>query len=44
MEINESNNLETLAEALKYFFEKTQTRVTYEYIIFKNFNNKKINF
>jgi 23S rRNA (adenine2503-C2)-methyltransferase len=39
MEINESNNLETLAEALKYFYEKTQTRVTYEYIIFKNFND-----
>jgi len=40
MEINDSNNLETLAEALKYFYEKTGTRVTFEYIIFKDFNDK----
>jgi 23S rRNA (adenine2503-C2)-methyltransferase len=40
MEINETNNLETLAEALRYFYEKTQTRVTYEYIIFKDFNDE----
>ncbi len=39
MEINESNNLETLAEALRYFHEKTGSRVTFEYIIFKNFND-----
>ncbi len=39
MEINDSNNLEALAEALIYFHEKTGTRVTYEYIIFKNFND-----
>jgi len=32
--INEQNSLDTLAEALKYFYEKTGTRVTYEYIIF----------
>ncbi|MCB9189068.1 MAG: 23S rRNA (adenine(2503)-C(2))-methyltransferase RlmN [Flavobacteriales bacterium] len=40
MPINESNTLENLAEALKYFYEKTGTRVTYEYIIFKNFNDE----
>ena len=40
MEINDSNNLETLSEALKYFYEKTGTRVTFEYIIFKDFNDK----
>jgi len=40
MPINEQNSLESLAEALKYFYEKTGTRVTYEYIIFKNFNDK----
>ena len=40
MEINETNDLETLAEALKYFYKKTGTRVTYEYIIFKDFNDK----
>ena len=39
MAINESNNLEALAEALKYFYERTGTRVTYEYIIFKDFND-----
>ena len=39
MAINDSNNIEALAEALKYFHEKTGTRVTYEYIIFKDFND-----
>ena len=39
MEINESNNLETLQEALHYFYSKTGTRVTFEYIIFKDFND-----
>jgi len=39
MPINESNTLEALAEALKYFYEKTGTRVTYEYIVFNNFND-----
>jgi 23S rRNA (adenine2503-C2)-methyltransferase len=39
MDINESNNLESLALALKYFHEKTGTRVTFEYIIFKDFND-----
>lgn len=39
MPINESNSLEALAEALNYFYEKTGTRVTFEYIIFKNFND-----
>lgn len=39
MDINESNNLESLAQALRYFHEKTGTRVTFEYIIFKDFND-----
>ncbi len=39
MPINESNTLEALAEALKYFYDKTGTRVTYEYIAFKDFND-----
>jgi 23S rRNA (adenine2503-C2)-methyltransferase len=39
MEINESNNLDTLADSLKYFHEKTGSRVTFEYIIFKDFND-----
>lgn len=40
MEINESNNLETLSAALQYFHEKTGSRVTFEYIIFKDFNDE----
>jgi 23S rRNA (adenine2503-C2)-methyltransferase len=39
MEINETNDLETLSEALVYFHEKTGSRVTFEYIIFKDFND-----
>lgn len=39
MEINDSNNLETLTEALVHFHDKTGTRVTFEYIIFKDFND-----
>ncbi len=40
MEINDTNNLEALQEALQYFHEKTQTRITFEYIIFKDFNDQ----
>lgn len=39
MPINESNTLEALREALKYYFQKTKNRVTYEYIVFHNFND-----
>jgi 23S rRNA (adenine2503-C2)-methyltransferase len=39
MPINESNTLEVLAEALNYFYDKTGTAVTLEYIIFKDFND-----
>ncbi|MBA3900195.1 MAG: 23S rRNA (adenine(2503)-C(2))-methyltransferase RlmN [Bacteroidetes bacterium] len=39
MPINEQNSLDALKEALQYFYEKTGTRVTYEYIIFKDFND-----
>jgi 23S rRNA (adenine2503-C2)-methyltransferase len=42
MEINESNNLDSLKEALIYFHEKTESRVTFEYIIFKDFNDELI--
>lgn len=40
MAINETNTLEELAAALKYFHEKTGARVTYEYIVFKGFNDE----
>ena len=39
MPINESNSIEALKEALIYFYEKTNTRVTYEYCIFKDVND-----
>ncbi len=39
MPINETNSLENLAEALNYFYEKTGTRVTFEYIVFRDFND-----
>ena len=39
MPINETNSLDNLAEALNYFTEKTGTRVTFEYIVFKDFND-----
>ena len=40
MEINESNNLDSLRDALRYFYEKTKSRVTFEYIIFDGFNDE----
>jgi 23S rRNA (adenine2503-C2)-methyltransferase len=39
MPINESNSLEALRDSLKYYFQKTKNIVTYEYIIFANFND-----
>ncbi len=39
MPVNESNSLEALTEALRYFYDKTGTRITYEYIIFEGFND-----
>lgn len=42
MEINDTNNLAILQDALVYFYEKTGTRPTFEYIIFKDFNDSLI--
>ena len=42
MPINEQNSLESLKKAILYFHEKTKTRLTYEYIIFKDFNDEII--
>jgi 23S rRNA (adenine2503-C2)-methyltransferase len=39
MPINKSNSLDALAEALQYFLSKTRGTITYEYIIFKDFND-----
>lgn len=40
MAINETNSLQALKEALKYFYTKTKNQITLEYIAFKNFNLK----
>ena len=39
MPINEQNNLETLMEALHYYYITTRNRISYEYIAFNNFND-----
>ncbi|MCI0616048.1 23S rRNA (adenine(2503)-C(2))-methyltransferase RlmN [bacterium] len=39
MPINDSNSLAALKDALRHYYEKTGNPVTYEYIIFKNFND-----
>lgn len=39
MPINETNTLEALEEALLYFYNKTKNRITFEYIVFNNFND-----
>ncbi len=39
MPINEQNNLETLMEALEYYYRQTRNRISYEYIAFQNFND-----
>jgi len=39
MPINESNTLEALRDALQYFYQKTQNKITFEYILFYNFND-----
>ncbi len=40
MPINETNSLEVLKEALKYFYQKTKNSITLEYIVFNGFNDK----
>jgi 23S rRNA (adenine2503-C2)-methyltransferase len=39
MPINEQNNLETLMEALEYYYRQTRNRISYEYIAFQNLND-----
>ena len=39
MPINETNTLTALREALQYFYQKTGTQVTFEYIVFHNVND-----
>jgi 23S rRNA (adenine2503-C2)-methyltransferase len=39
MPVNESNNLQTLIEALNYFYKETGNEITFEYILFQHFND-----
>lgn len=39
MAINDSNSLDVLRESLKYFYSKTKNQITFEYILFKDFND-----
>lgn len=39
MAINETNNLKSLAESLRYFYKKTGNRISFEYIAFEGFND-----
>ncbi|MDD2635521.1 MAG: 23S rRNA (adenine(2503)-C(2))-methyltransferase RlmN [Bacteroidales bacterium] len=39
MPINKKYNLEELRDAIKYFYEKTGQRITYEYLLLKNIND-----
>ncbi len=39
MPINETNNLAALIDALNYFYKATGNEITFEYILFKDFND-----
>lgn len=41
MPINETNNLKTLIDSLNYFYKKTQNEISFEYILFKDFNDSE---
>jgi 23S rRNA (adenine2503-C2)-methyltransferase len=39
MPVNDTNNIKSLIEALNYFYKKTGNEITFEYILFKDFND-----
>ncbi|HEY2721771.1 MAG TPA: 23S rRNA (adenine(2503)-C(2))-methyltransferase RlmN [Chitinophagaceae bacterium] len=39
MPINDTNNIKSLIEALNYFYSQTGNEITFEYILFNNFND-----
>ena len=41
MPINDTNSLEELADALRYWYDKTKRKVTYEYVVWKGINDKE---
>jgi len=42
MPVNKSNPLDKLSEAIQYFHKKTESRITYEYLLIGNFNDSII--
>lgn len=41
MPINDTNTLEDLGEALKYWYKKTRKKITYEYVVWKGINDSE---
>ena len=41
MPINDSNSLEELGESLKYWYQKTKSKVTFEYVVWKGINDNE---
>jgi 23S rRNA (adenine2503-C2)-methyltransferase len=39
MPINDTNNIKSLTDALNYFYKQTGNEITFEYILFKDFND-----
>lgn len=39
MPINDSNNIKSLVDALNFFYKQTGNEITFEYILFKDFND-----
>jgi 23S rRNA (adenine2503-C2)-methyltransferase len=39
MPINDTNNIKSLIDALNYFYKQTKNEITFEYILFNNFND-----
>src|SRR5690606_15315510 len=41
MPINETNNLKVLIESLNHFYRMTRSEITFEYILFRDFNDSQ---
>ena len=41
MPINNTNNLASLLDSLQYWYQKTKQKITFEYVVFKGFNDKQ---
>jgi len=39
MPVNDTNNIKSLIDALNYFYKQTKNEITFEYILFKDFND-----